>query len=365
MSFDGFFQVLIAFGAFQAVFMAVVLSVQPKHGWPKRFFAAFLLIEGITLIERLLAETGLIEHVPHLIGVSVPISFLKLPMLFLTVLALVHRNFRLKKVHAWHAIPFALMLVLNVPLYMGSAEAKLALVQEFLTREITYSSAEFYISLSFFVYSGVYVWATMRQLQRFRTHVRGNALVNFFWKVMVLFSVFLGAHFAYFVLEPSGLIDLPSFNMLSMLVMTFLVQSVAYSFLTGAHLFEAKGNVDLDKIERFMKDEKRLLQKLAGEKLFLRDTLTITEVADELGLSKKYVSELINHRFDCSFKDLINGYRVDEAKTIMSQLAASKISLIEVAYDSGFNNKVSFYRTFKRHTGQAPSDYFKAIKQGA
>ena len=40
----------------------------------------------------------------------------------------------------------------------------------------------------------------------------------------------------------------------------------------------------------------------------------------------------------------------------------SSIQLIDIAYDSGFNNKVSFYRSFKRHTDQSPSAYFEALK---
>lgn len=363
MSVVTIFQVLIAFGALQALFLAGILLSQRQQGWPKRFFALFLLIEGITLVERLLAETGLIESVPHLVGVSMPISFIKLPMLFLAVCALVNNRFHLRWVHAWHLSAFVLMLLMMMPVYFQSAEAKLAFVQEFVTRRLSYSQADFYISLSFFAYSAGYVWAIMRQLHRFRKHVRGNALVNFLWKVMVLFSVFLGSHFIYFVLEPSGLIYISTFSTISMLIMSFLIQSVAYSFIRGADPFTQKSNVDLERIEQFLGDEKQLLQALDEEKVYLNDGLSIDELAASLGWSKKQLSELINHRFGCTFTELINRYRVEEAKTIMEAKAATDLQLKEVAFDSGFNNKVSFYRTFKRHTGQAPSDYLAELRQ--
>ena len=39
------------------------------------------------------------------------------------------------------------------------------------------------------------------------------------------------------------------------------------------------------------------------------------------------------------------------------------MKLIDIAYDSGFNNKVSFYRVFKEFEGQSPSEYLETRKK--
>lgn len=111
------FHVLIAFGAFQALFMASIILLQGPKRLAKQLFTGFLLIEGITLVERLLADTGLVESVPHLLGVSYPLSFIKAPLLFLSALSIIDPKFRLRKIHALHLIPFAIFLLLNVPFY--------------------------------------------------------------------------------------------------------------------------------------------------------------------------------------------------------------------------------------------------------
>jgi AraC-like DNA-binding protein len=41
---------------------------------------------------------------------------------------------------------------------------------------------------------------------------------------------------------------------------------------------------------------------------------------------------------------------------------AENLSLLGIAFDSGFNSKATFNRTFKKITGQSPSDFYRSIK---
>ena len=62
-----------------------------------------------------------------------------------------------------------------------------------------------------------------------------------------------------------------------------------------------------------------------------------------------------------SFKDLLNQYRIDEALQIMAKNRDPKKSLIDIAYSCGYTNKVSFYRSFKKKMGVAPSAYYQSL----
>ncbi|NAS31707.1 helix-turn-helix domain-containing protein [Flavobacteriaceae bacterium R38] len=359
------FNIFIAFGAFQALFISFIILSQRNKSLPKVFFSLFLIIEGITLIERLLAESDLIYAVPHLLGISYPISFLKPPLLFLMTLAIVNTKFKLRKIHSLHLIPFFIILLFNIPFYFLNASQKLEFVQAFLTKEITYLSFDFFLSLSFFFHIGIYIMACVITLKRFKTHVKNNKLVNWNLSVLVLYSIFLITHFIYFVIQPSGILSIPQFNTISMLIMTFVIQSVAYSFITRSNIFNNKNTIDLSNVQKLVEDEKLIRNKLENEKVYLDDALNIDAFSKSLSLPKKYVSDLINQRFGYSFKDLINQYRVKEAKKIMEKEVHSKIQLIDIAFESGFNNKVSFYRAFKRYTDKSPSEYFNNLKNDA
>ncbi len=354
------FDLLIAFGAFQAFFIAVIILAQGST-LPRKFFALFLVIEGITLVERLLVETDLIASAPHILGVSYPLSFVKPPILLLAAFAIVNSGFKLRKVHLLHFIPFLIFFLMNIPFYLQPAQSKIDTVMAFMEFVPTYNTFQFYLYFAFFLNIGAYIVATVVTLNRYRKHVKNNKLVNWYRWVLILYGITLIIGFVYFVIRPIGIIEIPFFNTISMLTMTFLVQSIAYSFFMQANVFNARNTISMESLEQMASDESRIRKLLEEEKVFLDDSLTLVAFAAKLDLSKKYVSDLFNQRLGNSFKDVINQYRVKEAQEIMQNETDNHTQLIAIGHESGFNNKVSFYRAFKRYTGKSPSEYFQSL----
>ncbi|RTZ46849.1 AraC family transcriptional regulator [Chryseobacterium arthrosphaerae] len=64
-------------------------------------------------------------------------------------------------------------------------------------------------------------------------------------------------------------------------------------------------------------------------------------------------SSLIRHqyRFEKNFFQYVNEFRVEQAKKLLKE-TNSKLSILGIAYESGFNSKTSFNTTFKKLTGQ-------------
>lgn len=354
------FHVLIAFGAFQALFLAIALMINAKGNLAKKLFALFLLIEGFTLVERVLVESNLIESVPHILGISYPISFIKPPILLLMGMAILDQKFQLRKIHILHFIPFYLIFLLNLPFYWQPGASKLSLVKEFVNYSPNYSEFNFYLFLSFFLYIGIYVFQTIRNLRSYHVHIKNNKLSNWYLSVLYMYSASLLVSFIYFLLRPSGVLEVPLFNVISMLIMTFLVQSIAYSFMTKVSVFQHRSPA-INNVDQIVKDEKIIRQKFEVDKVFLDDGLSLDELASSLDFSKKYLSDLINQRFGNPFKDVLNRYRIEEAKMLMEREIDANPQLINIGLRSGFNNKVSFYRTFKKHTGKSPSAYLQAL----
>ena len=358
-----FFNLLIAFGAFQAIFISIVFLADRQAILAKKLFALFLIIEGITLVERMLVETDLIHNFPHILGVSYPMNFIKPPIMLFMALSIANRQFKFRKIHLLHIIPFVLVFSTNIPFYFQDAASKIAFVKTFNSFVPTYQDFTFYLFSSFFINIGAYLLVSIRALRKYRKAVTNNQLANWYLRVLYLYTSALVIGFVYFVLQPSGLIHIPFFNIISMLTMTFLVQSVAFTFFTKSNIFNPKNSPVRTNIEQAVKDEKLIKSKLENDKVYLDESLNLDDFASSLSLSKKYVSYLINQHFGYTFKDLINQYRIEEAKAIMAKEVNSKRSLIEIAEESGFNNKVSFYRTFKKHTGKSPSEYYGRLKK--
>jgi AraC-like DNA-binding protein/NADH:ubiquinone oxidoreductase subunit 3 (subunit A) len=97
------------------------------------------------------------------------------------------------------------------------------------------------------------------------------------------------------------------------------------------------------------------------EKPYLNRELTIYNLSDQLKISRHILSEVINEHMGMNFYNLVNEYRVNEVKERMKSDAMKHLTILAIAYDSGFNSKSSFNTIFKEKTGQTPSEYLAAL----
>ncbi len=352
---------LIVFGTFQAFFIAFIL-LKSNRTLFKSLFATLLVVEGIILMERLLVETQIIRDLPHLLGIAYPISFLKPPLILLMTSSIVVQNFRLLRKHLWHLSGFAFIGLLNIPFYFLSGSEKLATVETFMNQIPSYSSFMFYFYLSFFAYIGIYVYLSIKKLRIYHHQISNNDLVNWLYKVLLGYSLFLILHLIYHLIQPIGKYNFALFNQLSMLAMTFIIQSIAYKIFDKSTIFKNKTQILSNTSDR-LEYKKIIINKLVNDKAYLDDSLSLLSFSNSVNISSSIVSEIINQTFNCSFKRLINKYRLAEAKSIIENKKDDKIKLIDVAFDSGFNNKVSFYRAFKELEGISPSSYLEKVKK--
>lgn len=94
---------------------------------------------------------------------------------------------------------------------------------------------------------------------------------------------------------------------------------------------------------------------IESRKLYLQRELGLSDLANEMGISTHHLSQSINEILKLNFYELINQYRVEEAKNKIKSEAEK--SLLQVAFEVGFNNKASFNNAFKKHAGMTPSEY--------
>jgi len=106
----------------------------------------------------------------------------------------------------------------------------------------------------------------------------------------------------------------------------------------------------------------KVLQFMKEQKPFVNSELKLHDLATQLSLKPHQLSQIINENLHQNFSDFINQYRVNLAKSMLTQHDNGRIKLIEIAYDCGFNNKVSFNNAFKKMEGISPSAYLKKIQ---
>ena len=112
--------------------------------------------------------------------------------------------------------------------------------------------------------------------------------------------------------------------------------------------------------ESFSHELRGKLESLMNDqKLYLNHGLKLCDLAEELNISRHHASQVINENFEVSFYEYINTYRIEEAKRLLSSSKKSPICISDIAYQCGFNNRVSFYKAFKKVTNITPKEYLR------
>ncbi len=102
-----------------------------------------------------------------------------------------------------------------------------------------------------------------------------------------------------------------------------------------------------------------LLWEKRPEKPYLKEGIAVADVANQLGIAEVQLSFVLNHSLHQNFSSWINRLRIEEAKWLLRQ--NPQMTIVDVAYASGFSDANTFSRNFKKQTGISPSAYKTAL----
>ncbi len=103
----------------------------------------------------------------------------------------------------------------------------------------------------------------------------------------------------------------------------------------------------------------RLLDLIETQEPFLNPDLSLRSLAKQLDIHPNQLSWLLNDGFGKNFNAFINHYRVLAFKRFALDPANENITVMALAYDSGFSSKTVFNTYFKTETGITPKEFLK------
>ena len=102
---------------------------------------------------------------------------------------------------------------------------------------------------------------------------------------------------------------------------------------------------------------RKLTEVMVSEKPFLDSACSLPGLAGRLGVSPHHLSQVLNDRLNQNFFEMLAGYRVDEARRLLSDPALTHLKLEEIGERVGYSSKSAFNGAFKKLTGQTPSEF--------
>ena len=361
---------LCVLGAVQAGLLGTALFWAKSNRTANRLLGAFAWVAAIWISVAVMRSSGVYQRFPHISFVADPFFFCVLPLLFLYVRSILSGQ-PLAPRDAWHFAPALGVALYLVPWYMQSAEAKLSgLLQEhqgafptwfhiktlaLLIQGVAYISAIFWILYR-------HGKTVDRPLRAARAYVFRNArfvigVLVVFWIAGIFRLLRFFGYFDQFEIQE---------NLILPFMLAVLVYLVCYSALR--HPEALYGPPDpARKYERSglspaaaQAGLERLTTYMSAEKPYLDGNLTLQQLAATLGLAPNHLSQIINDNWKVAFPEFLNSYRVKAAEVMLRDPAAADRSILEIAYEAGFNSKSAFNAAFQRHRGTTPSDFRKS-----
>ncbi len=383
---------LTLLGAAQGVFLALAL-LNTKGGDIRahRLLALLTLFFAIDLGEEFLYQIGFFASVPDLLHVLAPIDLLYGPLIYLYVFQLTSPvNNGAVKGNYWHFLPALIGIVLLLPFFLLDGSAKLELTETLRkggAMENDTSHAVL-IELGFTLFMlgtiaqmGLYFLFSIKRLIAHSKKVKNEFSdvdkISLLW----LRNLLLGLGCIIFLyLGDQFFPDLMGMNILGDLItvtVVILIYTMGYlglrqpAIFTSAFISQPTGTeksieqVD-EKYRRSGLDKEsslifldELTRYMEVNKPYLEGNLVLPQLAQQLGISANYLSQIINEQLNVNFYDFVNGYRVEEAKRLIRSAGQETINILNIAHDSGFNSKSAFYTAFKKATSMTPTQYLK------
>ena len=365
-----FINLFYLFSSVIGIFIVIILNLKRKSdNRSVILISSFVLIHSIFIFHIFLFLTRLQFRYPHTLFMSIIFSFLYGPLIYFYFKRIVLQHI-FKWVDLLHLIPTAIIILAVVPLYLLSAEEKLMIMLQ--NGEI---DKQVYVNYTFIVKLLSLAIYEFLLLRIYFKHIKGNTKINFMnirWQKSI---IWLGAGYVLsYAIYGLIIVDvIPRIEFLYHLQIFFMAIMVLYigfmaylrpnifkSDYFETHLYKYKKSGLTPSFSHELKEH--LLYLMNEEKIYRKNDINLEELSERLGTTRHNASQVINEHFNLNFFELINKFRIEEAKEILKNDTEKRLNIIDVAYEVGFNNKVTFNKSFKKILAQTPTQYLNALK---
>ena len=358
-----FVNLLLVLGFHQGLTLIIFYLIKSKGSIYSRIL--FTLIIGsllLRLLEFLIFRIIGYHDTGHLVYVGVPLLLLIQPAIFFYLRSM-NRPVKISNSHFLHFFPFALFTGLMLALfYLQDAEFKIQ--YHTLSREsgaISWLQMTFVAAITLqIVYYG---WRSCSLYRHISSRFGDTRW--FRTKLIVVYGFFF-----IYVFSLSQLIFNPK-GYAAFEMVTFVTLSLGLQFLFIHFMHRGVHQATFQREKYYSSNLKgmdfgpllsRLDVAMVEDKLYLDSQLRVNHLSRLLDLPNPYISQILNEGLKMKFNDYVNRYRIEESKRLLLDEEYSHLTILAVALDSGFSNKNTFNRTFKKYTGQTPTQYRKHKK---
>lgn len=364
-------------GALQALLLSLVLIIKRNNRRANRFLSLFTIFMALDALELYLGSRGYIVSArPYQFSI-LPYSYLFGPSIFFYFALLTARINAVSKKHLLLYAPFLLALVVNIFLFVAFQTP--GLPRSVLYANMIINGGGLIFEALLYGVSFYMIHNYIERLKEYFSAIDRMKLSLFRMGLVVLILVVL-AFFISLAWEGNVRREYKLPDVIAIFISMGLGFVIAFIAMIQPEIFNRvrlmekavpdEGGGSAPKYEKLRlpaSDEEGYVKKLKKvmdeKKPYLREELTLQDLADELSISTHHLTMVLNIHFKQNFYTFINGYRVDDAKRKLADPDYRLHTILSIAFSSGFNSKTTFNDMFKRFTGKTPREYRAELSQ--
>lgn len=356
-----------------AIAQAILLCFYLLCFYPKKseswVLSCFLGSIIIALGHDVLLHSHLALYVPAIIGFGPFSTYLTGPLILLIAVKLLWPERHLKWYDALHLLPFAAHFIHRWPKYSGDPQQKFNFLQSYYQnseqalQKLSFSSDVLLGMLSFYGHRFIYIGFALFLLLKFNS-IMTHALParQRFYRLILSGLVFYCS--GWLLLRTLKFFTPTMDTMINALTLAVAVLALALTFFRFSldQIFSSKSTQKYrqspmeDDISKQIVEQLEIL--LQENQLFTHNDLKQSTLVQASGFSAQQISQALNSQ-GVTFNDFVNQYRLSHIKAQLANPENQKADIQQLALDSGFNSKATFYRVFKEKVGMTPSEYRK------
>lgn len=372
LDFIYFYTVLIGF------FFTVSLLFNKKTNKPvKLFIGGFVFANSIFILEFVLYATNYQYQFPQSYRISATPALLFGPLLYFYFKS-VSQTYKFKTKDLMHFLPTAMLLIFLAPLYSLSASDKVKMMLEIHPSNLNYDLAIFISkTLSLILYAFLMGKLLSNEVKKSDFKLNNATLSVTKWKKN-LYKIHVAYVTSYLIYGLSVFGALGKYSSImyhiqlgAMCIIIIYIAYMAYvqpdifnnqhiPFIQRLFLEKYQNSGLTDSLSKELKENLKKL--LAEDKIYKINNINLDILAEKLNTSRHSTSQIINEHFEMNFFELINKFRIKEAIDLLEKDVNGNLNIIDIAYEVGYNNKVTFNKAFKKETNLTPSEYIHSKK---
>ncbi|WP_299547193.1 helix-turn-helix transcriptional regulator [Seonamhaeicola sp.] len=361
LSFVYFCAALIGF-----YFMVVINFIKNASRNAKLFIGCFVGVHSLFILEFVLFMTNLRLQFPHTYRISSTVALLFGPLLFLYFRSILKYH-KFKMVDVLHFLPALVFLTLFFPLYAMTPLEKLKLMIGVNPLKETY---DFSIFISKVTSLSIYAFFIGKLLFSKSKNEVPKKDDTSKWKrnIFMLHIAYIVSYLVYgasiFDVLGSWSTFISHFQIALMSLMVVYIAQMAY---VQPEIFRRN---HLNLIEKYQKSgltnalsnelKENLIKLLIQDKVYKENNISLEILSNKLNTTRHNTSQIINEHFGMNFFELINKFRIKEAVNILKDDIHGSLHIIDIAYEVGYNNKVTFNKAFKKEMSVTPSEFIQS-----